>query len=228
MNKYYVYAHKRPDGHIFYVGKGRGIRQHQTGNRNLYWKRIVKKHGYESMIVEGNLTEKEAYDKEIIWIKHYKESGQCDANFTDGGDGVRVEKRWWSEAISNALKGKKRASGRESKSFKDNVTKDELTRMYVGEGLSSVDIGKITGLSYATILSRVRGYGLLPRPGGKPSIKILCTTDGNEFASINDAAKKYNLFRENIRKVLHGKYKHTGGKQFQYVTDDRETNGSPS
>jgi hypothetical protein len=223
MNNYYVYAHQKPDGSIFYVGKGRGIRQHQTGNRNEYWKRIVNKHGYKSIILEGNLTEQEAYSREIAWIKHYKGIGQCDANFTDGGDGVRVAKRWWNEAISNALKGKRGASGRENKSFKDKITKDELMKMYIEEGLSSVIIGKMTGLSYTTILSRAREYGLSPRPCGKPSRKIICVTDGKEFASINGAAKHYNLFRENIRKVLHGKYKHTGGKQFKYVTDNRET-----
>ncbi len=53
-------------------------------------------------------------------------------------------------------------------------------------------------------------------------VKIMCVTDGKEFASINDAAKHYNVFRENIRKVLHGKYKHTGGRLFKYVSDDRE------
>jgi hypothetical protein len=221
MNDYYVYAHKKPDGHIFYVGKGSGIRQYQTGNRNVYWKRIVKKHGYTPMILEKNLTEKEAYDKEIIWIKHYKETGQCDANFTNGGDGVRVNKRWWNEKISKALSGIKRPEGRENKSFKDNITKEELILLYIDKGMSSVEIGKIKNLSPTTILIRVREYGLIPNSIGKKRIRIKCSTDGREFQSISDAAKYYNLFRENIRKVLHGKYKHTGGKAFEYVANDR-------
>jgi hypothetical protein len=221
MNDYYVYAHSIPDGRVFYVGKGRGIRQHQTGNRNEYWKRITKKYGYISMLLEENLTEQDSYDKEIVWIKHYKETGQCDANFTNGGDGVRVEKRWWNEAISKALKGKSCPIGRENKSFKDNVSKEDIIKMYDVDGLSSVAIGERTGLSYTTVLKRVREYGLEPRRCGKQNVKIVCVTDGREFASINDAAKYYNVFRENIRKVLHGKYKHTGGKSFRYVTNDR-------
>jgi hypothetical protein len=217
MNDYYVYAHKKPNGHIFYVGKGSGIRQHQTGNRNAYWKRIVKKHGYSPMILEKNLTEKEAYDKEIVWIKHYKETGQCDANFTNGGDGVRVEKRWWNEAISRALKGKIMPKGRLNKSFKDYITKEELKKLYIDEKLSSVAISKIIGISYTTVLKRVSEYGLDKRNCGKENVSIICVNDGKVFASINDAARYYNIFRENIRKVLHGKYKHTGGKKFEYV-----------
>jgi hypothetical protein len=227
MNDYYVYAHRKADGHIFYVGKGRGLRIIQTGNRNLYWKRIARKHGYNPMFLEQNLTETEAYGKEVIWIKHYKKTGQCDANFTNGGDGIRVNKRWWNAAISKALKGRPAKKGRESKSFKDTISKRELTDLYVNKRFSSVEIAKQCGVSYTTVISRLREHGLPVRKCGRDSVKIRCLTDNREFMSISDAAKHYNLFRENIRKVLNGKYKHTGGKVFEYVSNDREIIGSP-
>jgi hypothetical protein len=178
------------------------------------------------MILEQNLTETESYEKEIIWIKHYKDTGQCDANFTDGGDGVRVEKRWWNDAISKALRGIPRPKGKENKSFKDNISKEEIVEMYVNKGMASTEIGVKCGLSYTTVISRLRDYGIDVRANGKKSLPIRCTTDGKEFSSVNGAAKYYNLYRENIRKVLNGKYRHTGGKIFEYVTDNRRVSES--
>lgn len=224
MNSYYVYAHSIPGGRVFYVGKGRGIRQHQTGNRNKYWKRIVKKYGYSKTIIDDGLSENEAFEREIYWIKHFKKQGECDANFTNGGDGVRVDKRWWNEAISKALTGKKSPSGKESKSYKDVISKNDLIDLYSVQKLSSIEISNLYGVSYTSVISRLREYGIEVRKAGREKKKIICEIDGVVFNSITDAAKHYGLFRENIRKVLNGKYKHTGGKIFRYVSDSGEVN----
>lgn len=228
-NKYYVYAHKYLDRDgVFYVGKGSGGRRFKTCNRSTYWKRLVAKYGFKSFVLEDNLTEEEALKREVYWIAHYKSTGQCEANLTNGGDSVRVDKRWWGDKISKALTGIKRKSGRESKSFKDFVARDELYEQYVINGKSSVEIGEIYNLSYGTVLERLREFGIAVKNVGRLARPIRCTTDGIEFQSINDAAKHYGLFRENIRKVLNGEYRHTGGKSFVYVTDDREVSGSTS
>lgn len=226
-SEYYVYGHKTPDGKVFYVGKGKGIRQYQTGNRNVYWKRIAVKYGYKSMIIENNLTEQEAYEKEIIWIKHYKETGQCDANFTEGGDGVRVEKRWWNKKISAALMGKSAPLGRDNKSFKDVLQKSELYDLYVIQKLPTTEIASRYGVSYGLVIARLREFGITVRPPGRGKVPICCVSDGKIFKSINDAANYYNLFRENIRKVLNGRYKTTGGKSFAYLPDNSRTGESP-
>lgn len=226
MPIYYVYAHVRPDGNVFYVGKGSGIRQYQTGNRNRFWKRIRSKHGYTIKILEEKLTEENAYIKEIKWIKYYKNQGQCEANFTNGGDGVRVTKRWWNEAISKGLRGRKVPIGKQNKSYKDVISKELLFYLYIEKGMSSIAIGKKYNISYSTVIGRLRENGITVRTCGKKAITIKCITDGIEFSSINAAAKYYKLYRENIRKVLHGEYKHTGGKIFIYVPDDRKAGGS--
>lgn len=216
MDKYYVYAHAKPDGEVFYVGKGSGKRLFHTGNRSAFWKRITEKYDYTVFLLEEGLSESRAYKQEMFWIKHYKKIGQCVANFTLGGDGVRVEKRWWNEKISESLKGKQPAKGMNSKSFKNCVSKSNLIKMYIRDRMSSVEIAKSVGVSYTTICSRLVQYGLAVRDAGRSKRAVICNSDGKEFESISDAAMFYGLRRELISKVLSGKYKTTGGKSFSY------------
>lgn len=216
MNKFYVYAHMNEQYGIFYVGKGCGKRLYDTNKRSDFWKRIVKKHGYGLTILECFLNESDAFESEIKWIAYYKSKGMCCANFTNGGDGVRVDKRWWNEKISAALTGKKCASGKASKSYKDFIDEDTLRYMYEKENKSIVFIGDFFGISYPTVTARLRQYGIMVRSIKERGKKIICVNTGEKFNSITEAAKKHNVFRENIRKVLSGKYKTTGGLTFKY------------
>lgn len=213
MKKYYVYAHKNKEYGVFYVGKGSNNRLFKTYNRSVFWKRIVAKYGYEAIILEECENEKDAFEKEIKWIKYFKELNQCVANFTLGGEGVQVEKRWWNEAISKALKGKNKRKGSESFSYKDFADEDLLKSLYIDKKMSSVEIAKLMNVSYTTVISRLNNYGIKIKPKGK---KIICINDGTTHESITSAAKNYGLHRENIRKVLSGKYKTTGNLTFIY------------
>jgi hypothetical protein len=211
---YYVYLHKTvKNGIVFYVGKGSGYRMFATGNRSNGWKRIAKKYGFIPEIIEDNLTEDEAYKKEIEYIKYFKDIGLCDANVSLGGKGVNVPKRWWGENISKSLIGLKREYGIFNKSYKNFIDKDTLFDLYVNKNMSSVEISKRYGVSIVTVLARCRDYGIEVYHGKK----IQCTTDGNMFNSISEAAEYYGVYRENIRKVLAGKYKKTGNKHFKYI-----------
>jgi hypothetical protein len=219
MNKYYVYAHIRKDnGDIFYVGKGSGDRLIQKKGRNNYWKNIVTKYGYQQIKLIENLTEKESFQKEIEYIAHYKSKGMCKANISFGGDGVKVEKRWWGEAISKAQKGKIKPKGILSKSYKNLVSIDELKKLYIDENKNSVEIAKILNVSITTVCSRLKEFNLSTRTAGRKKIPIVCVNDGNVFSSIMDAARFYGVYRENIRKVLRGDYKHTNKLVFKYET----------
>ena len=42
---YYVYLHKKPNGEVFYVGKGTKLRAWSKHGRNEHWNNIVKKYG---------------------------------------------------------------------------------------------------------------------------------------------------------------------------------------
>ena len=216
MDKYYVYAHSNDEYGVFYVGKGSGERLYKTGNRNKFWKRIVKKYGYEAKIIEECDTQESAFEKEIYWIAYYKSIGQCKANFSLGGDGVTVEKRWWGDKISKSLMGKEGLKGKESKSYKDFIDESNLQNLYVDKNLSTLKISKMFGVSCTTVWERLNQYQIPIRPIDQRGKKIICTNTGEEFDSITAAARSLNLFRENIRKVLSGKYKTTGGLHFKY------------
>ena len=86
-NIFYVYLHIRNDKKtVFYVGKGRDGRAYSKSSRNIYWKRIVKKHGYSIVIVATNMSECCAYTMEKILINQIGFENLC--NMTHGGDGA--------------------------------------------------------------------------------------------------------------------------------------------
>lgn len=71
MRIYYVYTHSI-NGNVFYVGKGRGNRSHQTRSRNRHWHNVVSKYGQPTIqIVKDNLTDVESYDLEKKLISEY-------------------------------------------------------------------------------------------------------------------------------------------------------------
>ena len=50
-----------------------------------------------------------------------------------------------------------------------------------------------------------------------PKKKIICLNNNTIYESINECARKLNLYHQNIHKVLKGKINHTGGYRFKYV-----------
>ena len=96
-NKFYIYAHINPlFNKIFYIGKGSNKRAWDKSNRNRYWHNTVKKYGYIIDILEENLTEDEAFEKEKRYIKRIgrKDLGLGSlVNMDDGGNGISGLKR---------------------------------------------------------------------------------------------------------------------------------------
>lgn len=90
-NIFYIYCHINPlKNEIFYIGKGFGNRAYIKRGRSKYWKNITDKYGFIVDILENNLTEKEAYNKEIFYISKIgrKDLGNGSlVNLTNGGDG---------------------------------------------------------------------------------------------------------------------------------------------
>lgn len=67
---FYVYVHKRPDGSIFYVGKGKDRRAWAKKDRNPHWRNVVDKYGtYDVEIVKQSLTEQESFEYEAELVK---------------------------------------------------------------------------------------------------------------------------------------------------------------
>jgi hypothetical protein len=82
---YYVYAHTKPSGEIFYIGKGSNGRFRDTENRNRHWNFFVKKHGFKAVILAEFELEQDALSEEAILIAHFKKFGTL-VNILDGGE----------------------------------------------------------------------------------------------------------------------------------------------
>lgn len=87
---YYIYAHLHPESGIpFYIGKGIGNRLISKKYRNDFWKKVVNKFGFEAVILENNLSEKDSFDLEKYWINRiglFKNGGTL-TNICNGGNG---------------------------------------------------------------------------------------------------------------------------------------------
>lgn len=88
MNEYYVYLHCKPDGSVFYVGKGKGKRATNLSRRSAWHKSVVAKYGISIEFLYTDLSDDEAKWLEISTIAHLRELGEPLTNLTDGGDGV--------------------------------------------------------------------------------------------------------------------------------------------
>lgn len=93
---FYVYAHVRLDTlTVFYVGKGRRNRAFRT-ERNKHWRNIVAKAGYRVEMLATGLSEFTAFEVEKSWIAKFKAMSQCEANYSNGGEGC-VGYKWTKE-----------------------------------------------------------------------------------------------------------------------------------
>lgn len=112
---YYVYLHMRPDGVVFYVGKGRGKRATSTKNRNPHWVSVVAKHGGFTVEIAANgLLEKDAIETEAGLIADYRKLGSL-TNILDRGDIAPSSNPEVAKRIALALTGIKRSEETKAK-----------------------------------------------------------------------------------------------------------------
>jgi hypothetical protein len=88
--QFYTYLHCRPNGDIFYVGKGSGYRAFNLKRRNKHHTNIINKYGRENILVYlfYCTSERQAFDDEISQISQLRREGYLLVNVTDGGEGV--------------------------------------------------------------------------------------------------------------------------------------------
>jgi hypothetical protein len=147
---FYVYLHVRGDtGTPFYVGKGYRNRYMQRDRKNLQWKHIVNKHGFDTIFLERNLTESKAFELEMYWINRIgrliDNSGPL-VNITIGGDGCTG--RSWNgsrSGIQNPMYGKIQTE--ETKKKISDSKKGKARPAHVQEILRNAGKGKIGKLS---------------------------------------------------------------------------------
>lgn len=112
---YYVYLHTRPDGVVFYVGKGRVKRAWSTRNRNPHWVAVVAKHGgFKVEISAQGLSEKAAIEAEAKLIAYHRKLGVL-TNILDRGDIAPSSHPEVAKKIALSLTGIKRSEETKAK-----------------------------------------------------------------------------------------------------------------
>jgi len=86
---FYTYAHYKPQGGIFYIGKGTYKRAHAMDGRNPHWQNVVNKYGKPNVeLLASWNTEEEALDHERLLISCFRDMGVEIVNKSDGGEGT--------------------------------------------------------------------------------------------------------------------------------------------
>lgn len=119
---YYVYIYLNEDGAPYYVGMGKGRRYFQ---KHIYAEIPPR----EQIVIEDNLTEEQAWDREIELIALYGRKNLNTGpllNLTSGGMAARSGWNHSEESrrkISEGLKGKKRTA-EQKKNYKGTTTSE--------------------------------------------------------------------------------------------------------
>ena len=202
MKTHYTYAHSKPDGTIFYIGKGIGRRAYSK-NRNDYWKRIVAKYGYEVQILAYWDTEKEALNHEVLLIACMKDMGIELCNLTEGGEGATGYQH--SEEHKASLKGNTYGASTWGLTFKGKKHSEESRAK-----MSYMRIGNKN--KAGTTLSEESKAKISASNLGKPKFKkrVLTAEQVLEirprigYRNIAQLAKEYGVGESTIRRIRDG------------------------
>ena len=202
MKTHYTYAHSKPDGTIFYIGKGIGRRAYSK-NRNDYWKRIVAKYGYEVQILAYWDTEEEALDHEVLLISCMKDMKIELCNLTDGGEGATGYKH--TNEHKTKLKGNSYGASTWGMTFKGKKHSEESKAK-----MSYVRIGNKN--KAGTTLSKESKAKISASNLGKPKFKkrVLTAEQVLEirprigYRNIAQLAREYNVGESTIRRIRDG------------------------
>ena len=169
--QFYTYAHYKPNGDIFYIGKGQGMRHKSfSSGRSKHWHEAAKE-GFESVILAHWPSENEALDHETLLISCFQKKL---VNRTTGGqrgkhapiteetrqrmiDGQRRlnERRLtdpnWNKHISEARSraSKSRVEGYQAKSgaaFKEKIASDAEFSKHISENRKKAKIASMKAL----------------------------------------------------------------------------------
>jgi hypothetical protein len=182
---FYTYAHTKPDGTIFYIGKGQNHRAWKKTRRNKHWKNVIAKYkNYGVEILANWDTEEEAFSHEVLLISCLRDMNHKLVNMTDGGEGTSGRKltKEHKQKIGDAQRGEKNWAFGKSLSFE---TKQKISKTNILKNLRGT---KNVNFKVPVLATNIKT---------KETI-ILCGTSEMEKAGFQNS---------NIFKCLNGKRK---------------------
>jgi hypothetical protein len=207
-NNYYVYEYFIIDtGEVFYVGKGKNDRAFKY-KRNKFCEDMKNTHEWNIRIVNENLMEEDAFNKERDLIKYYRDNTNYRlTNQTDGGDGVSGWKPPQTFRIkqSNISKERWNSDGFREKMIEIRRDEDGIFHSKkFKQKMSSITKGSLNGNynnrwddEQKLHLSIIRKELSLAKGTKNPkSKKIMCVENGKIFDYIRLAQKEYKVKSE--------------------------------
>jgi hypothetical protein len=204
MSNYYVYAHyTKTTKELFYIGKGKNNRAYSEQGRSNYWKRVVKKHGLEVIILIDELESKEADNLEIIAISLH--SPRC--NFTKGGTGGNTTEKY-NEIRMAEYKKKCSKSKKDWWNSKDENFKKEHTK----------PANRAVSKMWKNMDPEQKSNEQKRRNSLKKRKKVKCLNTNKIYNTVEEAAKDLKIsYKQGIYNQINGYKKHIQGYKFTYV-----------
>jgi len=219
---------------VFYVGKGKGNRHSNIHNRNKFFKDIYNSHDCHYKIVYSDLTEEDAFQKEIELISYYKKTFPYYrlTNQTDGGEGTsgwKPPKEWKEkqrmlskERWSNPLFYKKMITIRQDE---NGVYKSQKFRLKISKlvkGSKNPNYNNKWTDTQKKHLSDVRKLKKIAvGEKNNNSKKIMCIETGEFFNFIRLALEKYNIKdHSNLSIALNNKKRTAGNLHWVSITKE--------
>lgn len=207
---YYVYAHIKKDGDIFYIGKGKGKRAWVKSGRSKYWNNIINKYQYDVIILKDNLSESEA----LMLEKQYISQVKTLCNLTEGGEGISGFKFSHDSLKKKSISalGNKNKLGKTSigsgKHFIKGMTSPFLGKSHSNDSRIKMKIAKLGNKHSLEHKQNIAKSN---------SIKIECIENKTIFSSIKEAGNNMNISERMISEVCRGKRDKAKNYTFKYI-----------
>lgn len=191
---------------VFYVGKGKNKRYKDVKKRNDYFKNYYNKYKCDVRKVIKNISEKEAFDKEIELIKEYRLKGQCKCNLSNGGEGCTYEDGTWNDLF------RKLQYRHDIRGDMDDMRNEED---YDAKALKSKSLDELKNLyeEFMNFKENKKDLNLLGYNPNKitglelkfqnEEIIILTNLLANKIASENDEFKKFLGYKDEVDFICH-------------------------
>ncbi len=206
-SNFYVYGHFTNSGRIYYIGKGKGNRlnrKKRTNNKIHNYNRVH--YGCNPIIIIDNLSEKEAFKKEIELVAYFKKLGYILANQTNGGEGVSGYKAS-IETRTKISKSNKEYYNKGGKVWSDGLKfseehKEKLSKAHKGIPLSDNhknNMSKAIKDRYENDIELRNKHSFIK--GAKP---FICIQTNEVFINKSEASKIFNINRCTLKNRLNG------------------------
>ena len=232
--KYYVYEwYIVNTNEVFYVGKGKGNRYRQTKGRNYFFQCMYNTRNCDVRKIYENLSEEEAFQKEIETIKYYKECTDYRlTNQTDGGDGTSgwiapqefkdkqslIQKQQWQD--KDFRQKMLDIRNREDSPYKSKEFRDKISKLVQGENNPNYN-NSWTTEQRQKLREKQQRNPLYKDETNPNAEKIICIETGEVFECVKFAKEKYKIKTDgSITVALKNKIRTAGGMHWVEYSEE--------